>query len=79
MGTTILYSESRRDQARESTDIYLNPNLGGVPLLDWKAFDRIVDIGYRHTQEVLAAMTDAELASYRNQPLQADEAEELTA
>jgi NTE family protein len=66
MGTTILYSESRRDQAREATDIYLQPDLRGVGLMEWKALDRIVDAGHRHTREVLSKMSEEELALYRN-------------
>lgn len=68
MGTTILYSESRRDQAGKSVDIYLNPELAGIGLLDWKAFDRIVNIGYLHAKDVIAKMTEQELAPYRNPP-----------
>ena len=67
MGTQILYSESRREQSRQSADIYLNPELAGIGLLDWKAFDRIVDIGYRHAKEVLSRMPEQELALYRGQ------------
>jgi NTE family protein len=66
MGTTILYSESRREQARQSVDIYLNPELAGVSLLDWKAFDRIVNLGYAHTKEVLASMPEKDLEVYRH-------------
>jgi NTE family protein len=66
MGTTILYSESRREEARRSVDIYLNPELAGVGLLDWKQFDRIVELGYRHAKEVLAGIPEQELALYRN-------------
>jgi NTE family protein len=68
MGTTVLYSESRRAQARESTDLYINPDLAGVGLLDWKGFDRILELGYQHTRELLAAMPKSELAAYRNLP-----------
>jgi NTE family protein len=67
MGTTILYSESRREEARQSVDIYINPDVGGVSLLDWKAFDRIVELGYRKAKEILASMSDGELAPFRNE------------
>jgi NTE family protein len=67
LGTTVLYSESRRDAARNSVDLYLNPELAGVSLLDWKGFDRIVDLGYQHTIEVLAGMSEQELSPYRNE------------
>ena len=66
MGTTILYSESRREQARSSVDLYFNPDLGGIGLLDWKAFDRSVEIGYVHAREVLSRMSTEELAPYRD-------------
>lgn len=66
MGTTLLYSESRRQQACESVDIYVNPDLAAFPLLDWKSLDRIIEIGYRETREVLSGMSEAELAPYRN-------------
>jgi NTE family protein len=67
MGTTILYSSSRRQQARQSADIYLNPEFGRIGLLEWKAFDRIVDIGYQHAKEVLSAMSPEELAPYHDE------------
>jgi len=34
MGITVLDSESRREQARQSVDVYLNPELAGISLLD---------------------------------------------
>ncbi len=65
MGTTILYSESRRVQSAQAVDIYLTPDVGGVSLLDWTAFDRIVKIGYECAKEHLSKMSDADLAPYR--------------
>jgi NTE family protein len=84
LGTTVLYSESRRAQARESTDLYINPDLAGVGLMDWKGFDRVLELGYQHTKELLAAMPESELAAYRNLPAQdvemaADSATDLAA
>ena len=64
MGTTVLYSESRREQAKQSVDIYLNPDLARVSLLDWKSFDRIVELGYVHAKEVLASMPEEQLEPY---------------
>ena len=66
METTILYSTSRQAVARQSVDIYINPDLARIGLLEWKAFDRIVDIGYRQTLEVLASIPPETLALYRN-------------
>jgi NTE family protein len=67
MNTMILYSSSRRSEAQASADIYFNPDFGRLGLLEWKAFDRIVDIGYQHAREVLSRMSDEELAPYRNE------------
>lgn len=66
MDTTILYSASRQQQAKSSVDVYLNPDLKRFSLLEWNAFDRIVEIGYRHAQEVLGRMTPEQLAPYRD-------------
>jgi NTE family protein len=67
MTTTILYSESRREQAKGSVDLYVNPDIAGISLLDWKAFDRIVEIGYRAAKQVLEGMSEKDLASYRDE------------
>jgi NTE family protein len=65
MNTTILYSESRREEARQAVDLYFNPEFGRIGLLEWSAFDRLVEIGYQHAREVLSKMTEEELAAYR--------------
>jgi NTE family protein len=36
---------------RQQTDLLLQPPLASIDLLDWRAFDRVVDIGYRHAIE----------------------------
>jgi NTE family protein len=53
MNSTILYSLSRREQARKLTDLYFNPPLHRVGMLDWKRFDSVVRQGYAHAKEVL--------------------------
>jgi len=68
MGSTLLHSESRRKQARSAVDLYFNPDLRRIGLLDWKAFDRIVEIGYLHAREVLSRMSTEELAPYSDVP-----------
>lgn len=67
MGTTILYSESRREEAKNAVDVYINPDVGGVSLLDWTAFDKIVDLGYQRAKEMLSAMSESELAAFRDE------------
>jgi NTE family protein len=36
---------------RQQTDLLLQPPLASIDLLDWRAFDRVVEIGYRHAIE----------------------------
>jgi len=38
---------------REQTDLLLRPPLEGIDMLDWRAFDRAVDLGYRYAAETL--------------------------
>ena len=53
MNVTILYSMSRQRQAQAACDLYFNPPLDRVGLLEWGKFDQIVKQGYEHALEVL--------------------------
>jgi NTE family protein len=55
VGTTLLYSESRREQSRASVDLYINPDLSAVGLLEWKAFDKTIALGYEEAGAVLSS------------------------
>lgn len=55
MNVTVLYSVSRQRQARKLTDVYMNPPLHRVGMLQWKRFEQIVAQGYAHACEVLDA------------------------
>ena len=55
MNVTILYSMSRQRQAKLQTDLYFNPPMDRVGLLEWKRFDQIVQQGHAHAVEVLSA------------------------
>lgn len=66
MTSNLLYSESRRDQARQSVDLYINPDLAGVAVLDWKSFDRVTKIGYDCARQMLSELSEEELARYRD-------------
>lgn len=59
MNVTILYSMSRQRHAKAMTDLYFNPPLDRVGLLEWKRFDQIVQQGYAHAIEVLGANGDS--------------------
>lgn len=53
MNVTVLYSTSRQRSAQELTDLYFNPPLDRVGMLEWNKFDQIVQQGHAHGVEVL--------------------------
>jgi NTE family protein len=53
MNVQILYSASRRPHARKLTDVYLNPPLERVGLMQWDKFEEIVQQGYAHAVAML--------------------------
>jgi len=63
MNVTVLYSNSRQREARQQIDLYFNPPLTRVGMLEWSRFDDIVEQGYQHGCEVLAAAAAAARAS----------------
>ncbi|MDE2145357.1 MAG: cyclic nucleotide-binding domain-containing protein [Burkholderiales bacterium] len=66
MNVSVLYSASRQRQSRALTDLYFNPHLPKVGMLQWRRFDHIVQLGRAHAQEVLAALTPQALRPYRD-------------
>lgn len=53
LNVSILYSASRQAESRRLCDLYLNPPLPKVGLLQWNQFDAIVSQGEQHAREVL--------------------------
>ncbi len=66
MNVTVMYSASRQRQARALTDLYFNPPLPRVGMLQWRRFDDIVLQGLVHGREVLAALPAEALRAYRS-------------
>ena len=60
LNVTILYSTSRQQQLRQLTDLYFNPPLQRVGLLQWSRFDQIVQQGYDHAVELLSGLSDSQ-------------------
>jgi NTE family protein len=65
LNITILYSTSRQREVQRLTDLYLNPPLYKVGLLQWSRFDEIVRQGYEYTVGVLDKLPDAERTDLR--------------
>jgi len=53
MTVTILYSMSRQASAQQQCDLYFNPPLTRVGILQWRRFENIVQRGYAHALQVL--------------------------
>ena len=64
LNITILYSTSRQREVQRLTDLYFNPPLYRVGLLQWSRFDQIVRQGYEYAISVL----DAAPATPRESP-----------
>ena len=63
LNVTILYSISRQSEGKRLTDLYFNPPLHRVGLLQWARFDSIVAEGEKHAAEVLGGLTLAQKAA----------------
>jgi len=63
LNITILYSISRQDEARRLADLYFNPPLERVGLLQWHRFEDIVRQGEQHAEQVLAGLNDEQRAA----------------
>jgi len=49
----MVNSEATTIGQRELADLLLKPPMDGINMLDWKAFDQAIELGYRHACEVL--------------------------
>jgi len=49
----MVNSTTATQERRGQSDLLLMPPLESLDLLDWKSFERAVEIGYRHTCERL--------------------------
>ena len=67
MRVTTLYSQSRRATARALCDVYINPPLARVGMLEWERFDAIVEQGHAHARAVLDALPAPLLARLRGE------------
>ncbi|MBU6379169.1 MAG: patatin-like phospholipase family protein [Gammaproteobacteria bacterium] len=52
--SALMQSSAAAAVSRLAADLLLTPRLSGVGLLDWKAFDKVVDAGYEHAQSRFA-------------------------
>ena len=53
MAAGTVSSSAQVRTLRNRVDLLIEPQLDGISMLDWKAFDRTIEAGYRHTIEAL--------------------------
>lgn len=68
MNVTILCSTSRQRQSQQLTDLYFNPPLERVGMLQWEKFDSIVLQGYAHGVKVLDGMSVGRMNGFASNP-----------
>ncbi len=61
----MLVSQARQREARGQADLCFTPALAGIGMLDWRKFDTIVDLGYRHACQVLEELPPGDAARIR--------------
>ena len=65
LNSTLLYSSARRNENVRHTDLYFNPDVSRYGMMNWGAFDQIVQKGYDHAVEVLSGLSAEELDNLR--------------
>lgn len=73
LNVTVLYSVSRQSDAKRLIDLYFNPPLFKVGMLQWSRFDHIVRQGERHAVEVLGGLSVEQRAIFATVPVGAPE------
>jgi NTE family protein len=68
LNVTVLYSVSRQSDAKRLTDLYFNPPLFRVGMLQWSRFDHIVRQGETHAVEVLGGLSTEQRALFSTVP-----------
>jgi NTE family protein len=54
MNSSMIYSFARQKYSQDFVDLYFSPSVHHFGMLDWSAFDRIVEAGYRYGCEELS-------------------------
>ena len=61
LNVSIMHSQSKLKEARSLADVCFSPDLGRISMLNWKAFDQTIGLGYQHARELIAALPEENL------------------
>jgi hypothetical protein len=53
MHSISLSSTQKAKQVKDAADLYLNPPVDDYDMLDFTVLDKLIDIGFAHTDSVL--------------------------
>lgn len=54
MESIVLSSYSKYNNSLQRADLHIQPPLGKIGMMDWDAFEKLVEIGKKHTLEILS-------------------------
>ncbi|MBE7369054.1 patatin-like phospholipase family protein [Ramlibacter pallidus] len=64
LNASMMNSYARQKEVQALVDLYFAPDVHRYGMLEWGAFDKVVQAGYAHAQQVLAEAPPAQLASF---------------
>lgn len=60
--SALVSSDASSAMHRSAADLVFRPPTGHIDLLDWKALDQMIDVGYRHAMDKIAKLRDQPIA-----------------
>lgn len=60
--SALVSSDASSAMHRSAADLVFRPPTGHIDLLDWKALDQMIEVGYRHAMEKIAKLREQPIA-----------------
>lgn len=64
LNASMMNSYARQKEVQALVDLYFAPDVHRYGMLEWGAFDAVVEAGYRHALQVLGGMPEEALGAY---------------
>lgn len=63
--STTISSDFKANQYKPYCDLYINPNVSNFGIIDWKSYEKIVEIGYQTAIEAIDEQLKTTLESFK--------------
>lgn len=63
--STTIASDFKANQYKPYCDLYINPNVSNFGLMDWKSYDKIVEIGYQTAVNAIKEQLSETIDSFK--------------